>query len=137
MGSLRTRSSGWRGRAVAAVSAALYLAGLLLTLGHQAEVTHLTCAEHGEPVHLAATVGPATPSTEEARLGPGELAAALHDHDHCAVAATSRVGRPAAGLGARLLAVAPRRRALPSPVVTAVVQPPLLFRLAPKTSPPV
>ena len=113
---------------------------------HEAVVAHVTCLEHGEPLHAssrpardalaAAASQTAAPVTDSARLGR-QPAAAGEGHEHCAGGAFLRA-RGAALPGP----VANGRLSLPSvtPLARDGARPAIvagrLYLQAPKTSPP-
>lgn len=116
---------------------ALVLGGSELgSAGHAALVRHALCAEHGEPVHAGSSVTAAGIVTVTDSVVPSESAKASPDeHDHCKILA-----------GASRIAPSERSLAIPLSLCVdaglaageAVVDPSVaVFRLAPKTSPPV
>jgi hypothetical protein len=99
-----------------------------------AATPHVTCAEHGESVHLAsANHAAARPVPTEA--SPTVVAAAevdAHGHDHCGLQGqrTTSAGSPSPASSAATFAPA-------LALIAPETKPPLqLLRLAPKTSPP-
>lgn len=122
---------------------AAVLGVLVLFLGplaghhHQAVQAHAVC-EHGAEIHVDAAGAPAPADTggvSEVRAR-GELPEDAHegDHHHCAAAASVAAGPPAqAGAAAATMVSAE----LAPPRVATVTRATALFRLAPKTSPPV
>jgi hypothetical protein len=120
-----------RGRAL--LLTGLLLAGQLAALAHVVLVTHVTCPEHGDLVHPRQ--GQAATRASAAAWYPTSLGAGEEHADHCATALHQ---------GDRLTATpvpevrtSASVRALPCPRDTTGETPLLaLFRLAPKTSPP-
>jgi len=124
-------------RAVAALAALVLVAGVLVVGWHKAAVAHGVCTEHGEELHLQRLSAPAQdhgPATET-RIGASTWELRDGDH-HCTIAATSR--DPAtAGVDAPVVLAADEPvdlLALPAALADART---VLYRLAPKTSPPV
>jgi hypothetical protein len=124
-------------RAVAALAAVVLVACTLLVGWHKATVTHGVCVEHGDEVHLD-RVGDA----ERAQAGDADQIGTstweLIDGDHhCAIAAISR--DPHAACGGDAAAAAPDLSddATTPPPARAAAAAVALYRLAPKTSPPV
>jgi hypothetical protein len=126
-----------------AVIAYACLLAQVSALAHRALVQHVTCAEHGESVHLRAdtaaavgsqaTLGSFASAGWVARVGTVPVAAA-DEHDHCSGAAFRNLTHrsyldPTVGPGPCADGVD-----FPSAVVAASAVAP--YRLAPKTSPP-
>ena len=132
-------------RALAGFAAVVLVACTLLVGWHKATVTHGVCVEHGDELHLDRIIigdeGIVAGGDHE-RAAPSESAQLesstwqLRDGDHhCAIAATSR--DPLAASSTEH-AVAPAWvDDFRTPPVTAGPAPRTLYRLAPKTSPPV
>lgn len=131
-------------RAIAAVSAALLIACTLLVDWHRATTMHGVCAEHGDELHLV--------QVDELRGAPD-----AHGHDpgdagdpaevtrssfvptdgdhHCQITATTTVRMPDVDDHPRAAPTAATDpHAIPAAAPLAARA---LFRLAPKTSPPV
>jgi hypothetical protein len=127
---LRRRSSaiGW-------LAALALLAGQLSSVVHLLVVQHQRCPQHGELVHAAeGTPLASSPRVGDgAALGPAESPEG-HGHDHCLylIHRPEVMAPPGAGALVTVLADAP--------FLDKIVARPAsfpLFRLAPKTSPPV
>ncbi len=110
------------------------------TFAHRAIVQHVTCAEHGEAIHVTtlasfAELAPSMSSRPVLPCASGVPAIVADNHDHCSVALSPSVKAPlqprqGVNPAARFLArngVCPRVRG------TAVDT----YLIAPKTSPPV
>jgi hypothetical protein len=104
---------------------------------HAVAIAHVACLEHGEAMHGAAppTEGARAPRDERGGGVQADLATAS-GHDHCANAALLRwrdvaLSAPAAQSP---LALAPRPFA--HPPSRDGVRPAVIYRTAPKTSPP-
>lgn len=148
----RTRSrrldAGRRARSTSrwqAVAAALaFVLSSLFGLIHEATTTHVRCAQHGELIDgdmLASAAPPARPTRTASVDELGSTvrdapAVATHGHEHCTLISATRESR-----------VVPRAPAvMPAPVAIAnlAAAPPrlaaahgrVLYRTAPKTSPP-
>jgi hypothetical protein len=118
-------------RASAAFVAALVLLCQAAAWVHTAAIPHVTCAEHGESVHLP-TQGQAAPLDGVATAATADDDAAAHAHEHCNFQGhrTAQAQSPELGnAGASFVATA-------SPAPEAAHQPVRLLSLAPKTSPP-
>ncbi len=107
---------------------------------HAAEVTHVTCVEHGEAVHAAARA-----ASEEAREAPVRAAATVVAGDELATVAAHEHCASGALLRWRALAISAPSTAIFLPHVVGVQPGPAglraaptaaVYRLAPKTSPP-
>jgi hypothetical protein len=128
-----------------AVFAYACLLAQVSTFVHRALVQHVTCAEHGEAVHVAAQSRSGDladnsglrPSSTLARLPRafGVTTTVADDHDHCAAALSPSVKAPSpphqgTGPAATFLGVnSPSPRVDGTDVDT--------YLIAPKTSPPV
>jgi hypothetical protein len=115
------------------------LLALPAQLAHFLLVRHVVCAEHGELVHAGPGAERPAARVGAERRTPGvalRAAAVGHEHEHCAFASAARdglaVGRQRAIVAAAALPVAALSSARPLLQGPRVV----LFRLAPKTSPP-
>lgn len=122
-------------RWVVAVAAVVLFGAELVSAAHSAFVQHAVCAEHGEPIDLGPVLaeGPAAGDFDTVSTGASR-AASSDDHHHCTFSRRS----PFALTRPKSLAALPFHRttahAPREPLLEAVVR---LFRLAPKTSPPV
>lgn len=112
------------------------LTAMLLAGWHHASVQHGRCVEHGEELHLS-KVGKAllAPTTDVAQISASPWAAVEGD-EHCEISAVAH--QPFHGAADVVLDVAPAAiatAALPPPPIVAIAA--AVYRLAPKTSPPV
>ena len=128
---MRARSA----RASAALAAIVLVFSSLLGMLHEATTAHVRCAAHGELVDsdglTAVAAGPACGT-----IAGAQPSARGHGDEHCLLASAVRASR-----------IAPRSPAVVAAIVTVdllVTAPPgrtsasaaLLYRIAPKTSPP-
>ncbi len=118
--------------------AAMFLAAQVSSFTHELLVQHVTCAEHGELIHVDGSVAPAAlPPLETSALTsalPGLTTG--HGHEHCLACTARREQLILSGPSATL----------PGPVASKAVVgvargsfsplPVALLRLAPKNSPP-
>lgn len=111
--------------------AVIFVAGQLGGAVHNLLVLHVTCLEHGEVIHSTAAPEAASP------LGSVAMRAErAHDHDVCLVALHRR-DQAQQAVPQAIVAPAQREgREITAPITIAQARDPL-FRLAPKTSPPV
>lgn len=125
---------GQRARPGAALVAVLVVLCQATAWVHTAASPHVTCAEHGESVHIAA----ATPATEERQNAAGTTLdsapaeTATHAHEHCGLQGQRTTGAP--GPDATFVRVA--HVASFAPDLASAPRSVGLLRLAPKTSPP-
>jgi hypothetical protein len=111
--------------------AVIFVAGQLGGAVHNLLVLHVTCLEHGEVIHSTAAPEAASP------LGGVALRAErAHEHDVCLVALHRRDQAQQAAPQAVVAPAQPEVREAAPPITAAEARDPL-FRLAPKTSPPV
>lgn len=127
------RSSRVRAALTALVFALSSLAGMV----HESKTRHVRCAEHGELVDAGSpAVAPAAPSLEHAGMRDDAAPPALHGHDHCVLASTTRTSR----IEVRPPQVAPVALAISelpdAPLARPVHAADALLLAAPKTSPP-
>jgi hypothetical protein len=125
-----------RVRLLAASAAALLVATSLLVSWHRASVIHGVCADHGDAMHLEKLADHAhAPDDPISHLEDGTWLPGEGDH-HCAILAIARDPLGAPGDGGP---VAEAAAGDPGDLPTARVPAPAgaLYRLAPKTSPPV
>jgi hypothetical protein len=118
--------------------AAICLVGQLSSVAHQVQVAHVTCPEHGELVHAEAGA-PGQPAASESALPSYAAVPApppAHDHDHCLVADFRRAACVVLESDSGFVAQDEWRTDGPARDVSRVATL-ALFRLAPKTSPPV
>ena len=102
---------------------------------HDAVITHVRCAEHGELMDAAAPVAGARAATGELgiRSATGEV---VRGHEHCVISAATRASRIAPAspvLATAQHAVVDRAAAF---VASATTPERPRYRTAPKTSPP-
>jgi hypothetical protein len=136
-------SSRWH----AALTALAFVLSSLFGLIHEATVTHVRCAQHGELIdsdaavaNTARTEPPASSANSEDPSGAPRLrdltAVAIHGHEHCSLLSATResrlVPRPPAIVPA-LVAVGDLMVAVPR---SAAAHGRVLYLTAPKTSPP-
>ncbi len=124
-------------RFAASALALLFLYGQVASYAHLANVRHVRCADHGELIDLHGDQVEAAPA--DASAGPRLIAShdcTSHRHEHCAIAAQRR--ESSAGAEHHEVAtVAPRAVAREFTASPDRPHTPLaLYRLAPKTSPP-
>jgi hypothetical protein len=130
----KRRTASWLTAAVAAFAC---LAGQVASLEHAAHEKHVVCREHGELEDVPSVAHVGEIRHAEAAFENGFAAGGGHGHDHCIFAAHARHS-----------SVESTRRAWSAPAFAPSVTPrplgaaapePLrsLYRLAPKTSPPV
>ena len=119
--------------------AAILIASQAAAWVHAGAVAHVTCVEHGEAIHAAAPHADgqrdAAPVAVAATVVEDEVAA-IAAHEHCASGALLRwralaIAPPAISLVPPLTRSAPPSPARPDALGLTVV-----YRLAPKTSPP-
>jgi hypothetical protein len=139
------RTSRWQ----AVLTAAAFVLSSLFGLIHEATTTHVRCAQHGElidsdpAVPTAVRTVPAASATSANAEDPDNAAhvrdlpaVAIHDHEHCSLASATRESR----LVPRSPALAPTRVATLDLAVAvpraAATHGRVLYRTAPKTSPP-
>jgi hypothetical protein len=137
------RTSRWQ----AVLTMLAFVVSSLFGLIHEATTTHVRCAQHGELIDSDAAVTHAVRSAPPGSAGAAEAldsvlsasdlpGAARHDHEHCSLISAMRESR-----------VLPRPPAIvPAPVSvgdlavavprTATSPGRVLYRTAPKTSPP-
>ena len=134
-------------RVHAALTALAFVLANLLGVIHEATTTHVRCAQHGELIDsdpaAANAVRTATPASSAVTGDPvgaprvGDLTAdALHGHEHCSLISATRESR----MVPRSPALAPARVTAGDLVVsaprTSAPRGRLIYRTAPKTSPP-
>jgi uncharacterized protein (DUF2237 family) len=123
-------------RATAALAALVLVGTTLLVAWHKAHVEHGVCAEHGEELHLERTgASTAQPVDDASRIRPSTFELEDGDH-HCAVAATTRHATTGGAHAPQVVDAGEHavQLALPAQLAALHVE---LYRLAPKTSPPV
>jgi hypothetical protein len=129
------RRLAWRGHLI--VVAVACLLGQTSTLVHRTLVQHVTCAEHGDTVHVSAPARPLPLLASATVEGPGLTAAVAEEadlHEHCA-AADSRSAAPRLAPDRALEAVPAQARTIPC--AEADLRPAVAsYLIAPKTSPP-
>jgi hypothetical protein len=107
--------------------------------GHMLLVEHTRCAEHGDLVHAGETHHHGAAEVDEADVvtlhgAPAE--SGEESHEHCAFSADRRDALASAA-GTQALRWTPEEAIAASPVAHRHESRPELFRVAPKTSPPV
>lgn len=124
-------------RAIAAVTAAVLVLGGLVLAWHRAEVVHGICGEHGEALHLSKQDAEhAHAQDDETRHLEKSAWIQLEGDHHCALIATFRdpVVDERCTVAPEL---APAEEAPALPAGAAAPRVAAIWRLAPKTSPPV
>ena len=123
-------------RALAGFAAFVLVACTLLVGWHKATVMHGVCAEHGDELHLD-RVGEdrRAEAGDSAQIEPTAWVPVDGDH-HCVIAATSRDPITTA-VGHELAAAHDLSEPTSLPAALAAPAVVALYRLAPKTSPPV
>ena len=118
-----------RSRWTAALAAFAMLAVAWLGMAHEARARHMRCAQHGELIDAPELAPHTAPGSRLVAVEAGSADA------HCAIAGAQRHDRSDAVTPPLLAptAVALVAPVAPAPHVRAVA---LLYRLAPKTSPP-
>ncbi|MCE9577067.1 MAG: hypothetical protein K8W52_28225 [Deltaproteobacteria bacterium] len=123
-------------RTVAFLATLVMLASLGLVAWHRATVVHGRCAEHGEEIHLVKVAG-----DSEAIADPSQTALTAAEwilgdgDDHCELlAADAAATAPTSHAHVLLIIATP---GVPAIAAVPVAPPSTLYRLAPKTSPPV
>ena len=127
------RSSRVRAALTALVFALSSLAGMV----HESKTRHVRCSEHGELVDAGSpAVAPLDQAGDHAGVHDDAAPAAMHGHDHCLLASTTRASRVEVGapqvapVGLAIAELPDAPRARPSHAADA------LLLAAPKTSPP-
>jgi len=119
----------------AALTALAFVLASLFGVLHEAATTHVRCAQHGELIHRDATVANTEGSAHGTVLGDlqGE---ALPGHEHCSLTSVTRESRlvpRSPVIVSAAVAVSCLTTSVPR-VMTA--RGAVLYRTAPKTSPP-
>jgi hypothetical protein len=130
---IRTRA----GRLTAALVAFACFAGQLVSFAHMVSERHITCPEHGEleDVPSVAHVGEVLHDEPAFDNEPGPSES--HGHEHCVFAAHARqVSRDVRVTRFVAVLLGDAHRAAAARTATLAPRT-VLFRLAPKTSPPV
>lgn len=107
---------------------------------HAVAIAHVACLEHGEAMHRATVPAAAAQATRPSETGPAGLRADLATaggHDHCGNAALLRWRDVALPAPAPLAPVVPSSRSLTFATTGDGAHGAVLYRLAPKTSPPI
>ena len=124
------------GRVSAALAALMFVLTSLLGVVHEATTSHVRCAAHGELVDsggfAAAAVGP-----ECGTIASAPLRARGHGDEHCLLAAAIRASRIAPRPPIVTAAIAAVVSLATPPPVRAAPRAAGVYRIAPKTSPPV
>lgn len=128
------------GRASAALAALVFVLTGLLGMVHEATTAHVRCAAHGELVDsdgpVAAVVGPAC-ETIASTIASAPLLAHGHGDEHCLLASAVRASRIAPRPPILIAAIAVIDARVTPPPERAAPRAAGLYRIAPKTSPPV
>ena len=119
-------------RTLRALLVVTFVAGQVGAAAHNLLVSHVTCLEHGEVIHSGA---PAEPDLGQPTERATRQGARGHEHDVCLIALHRRESAGPA-------VVVPISSAIPliapaPPIVAPPLRGQSVFRLAPKTSPPV
>jgi len=125
-----------RVRVRAALIALAFLTASLFGALHEAATAHVRCAEHGELIDSDGPV-PAVAAPASDAIAPAKPSARGHGDDHCLVAAATRASRivpVSPALAQVVVTVDDLVLALSAPARATAAS---LYRLAPKTSPPV
>ena len=107
---------------------------------HAVAIAHVACAEHGEAMHRAAApadAAPAARSPQSAQAGVRADLAVAGGHDHCGNAALLRWRDVALTAPAALAPLVLAPRALAVAATRDGAHDAVVYRLAPKTSPPI
>ena len=121
-------------RLQAALTALTFVVAGVFSLVHEATTAHVRCGEHGELTHVDPGVH-TTATHGETPVAEGQPPASTHAHEHCMFqgAAHSVPPQPAPAITA--IPVATDHLAIAD--LPAVAARDALYRIAPKTSPPV
>jgi hypothetical protein len=132
-------------RTLASALALLTLLSPLLGALHDGTVAHVTCAEHGELVEAGSAERQRAASSPHQHQASGVLLSESDSrggqrfgehHEHCIVAAQSRVRATAASTRAASVALVARAVASSEVPQAPALHPQAIYRLAPKSSPP-
>jgi len=122
-------------RVQAAATAALFVLAGMMSLAHQATTHHVRCAEHGELIDAAEEAAGVSILAGDQAVAHELPAAKAHGHDHCLLACAAREST--------VVPLAPALAPTPHADAIVAVAPPIaavpggvLYRTAPKTSPP-
>ena len=115
-------------------SSAVLVCAELAPAGHALLVRHVVCAEHGEATHATAPDDGAVAPPDDARSAVASTTASDDEHEHCRmVVLRGRAAHSHSELAVRLAPppalLDPSRDAAPPAIA--------VFRLAPKSSPPI
>ena len=132
----RTASMLRRRPALPAFAAAMVLVlAQLIGLAHQAAIRHVTCNEHGEELELAPLAESVHACGDQHLIGVDGDADSAH-HDDCLLARALHQSGAAPDPTPLFVPMLVEQPA-PTRVVLADARPATLYRIAPKTSPPV
>ena len=119
----------------AALAAVVLVFSSLLGMLHEATTAHVRCAAHGELVDsdglTTAAAGPACGT-----IAGAQPSARGHGDEHCLLASAARAARIAPRSPAVVVALVTVDRLVAAPPGRAPVRAAVLYRIAPKTSPP-
>jgi hypothetical protein len=121
---------------VAIAVACASFAGQIATLQHFALERHVVCQEHGELEDVPFASEATAVHGDAATIGAAAALETRRGHEHCAFASHAR---QASSAGTAHISCAPAPRPPASPLAALAPPPaplPVLYRLAPKTSPP-
>lgn len=128
----RARSSS---RVLAAFLGTLFVLSSLIGLVHEATTSHVRCAEHGELIH--GDPGTAATATSHATIERGHgLGGETRGHEHCELTYSNHDSRCAPRPPVVQTAPAIAFDPAVAPVRVAHARSTILYRTAPKTSPP-
>ena len=124
-------------RVAAVLAAVACVGGQLVSLEHVASGPHIACKEHGELEDVPSVAHIGEVVHREATVENGAAPTGGHGHEHCAFASHARHmsaagGRPVSPVSTTLADLRPAPIQVPPPKQLRA-----LYRLAPKTSPPV
>jgi hypothetical protein len=124
-----------RRAALTSLTLIAFIVSAVVGMVHDATSLHVQCAEHGELIHREAAAAPQLDSSPDALLGAVPVRSVAPAHEHCALASAMRgaheAARPCLSIVQRLETPQPAAPPVERGATTA-----LLFRTAPKTSPP-
>jgi hypothetical protein len=134
---MRTRRDARARRSGGLLLAVVLLVSQASAWVHAVAISHVACAEHGEAIHgraPSAAIMRAVRADDTGAVSADVATAA--GHDHCANAALLRWRDVALTAPATIAAIVPELRSTDSWPVRPVGSVSAVYRLAPKTSPP-